>query len=81
MGHVFEQIFADVLLPRSYPQSFVAKINYNKTRGVLICGPPGTRKSLTARTICETLKAKPIVVRSPEILSSLVGESEKNVLA
>jgi len=27
------------------------------------------------------LKAKPIVVRSPEILSSLVGESEKNVLA
>lgn len=79
MENVLEEIFGGVLLPRFYPQSFVAKTEINKTRGILLHGPPGTGKSLIARTICDILKVDPKVVRGPEIFSCMLGESEKKI--
>jgi len=79
MKEVLEEIFGDVLLPRLYPQSFVDKTGINKTRGILLHGPPGTGKTMTARTICDILNVQPKVVRGPEIFSCLVGESKRMI--
>ncbi|UJR28619.1 hypothetical protein I4U23_009852 [Adineta vaga] len=64
MQKVLEEIFGNVLLPRLYPQSFIAKTDINKTR---------------ARTVCDALNVIPKVIRGPEILSCMLGESEKNI--
>ena len=79
MERVFEEIFGDVLLPRLYPTSFVAKTGMSKTRGVLLHGPPGTGKTLIARTICDILEVDPKIVRGPEIFSFMLGESERKI--
>ncbi|CAF0711917.1 unnamed protein product [Adineta steineri] len=79
MKNVLEEIFGDVLLPRLYPQNFVNKTGINKTRGILLHGPPGTGKTMIARTICEILNVQPKIVRGPEIFSSFVGESERMI--
>ena len=79
MERVLEEIFGDVLLLRMYPQNFVTKTQMNKTRGILLHGPPGTGKSLVVQTICNVLNVNPKVVRGPEIFSCMLGKSEKKV--
>ena len=79
MESVLEEIFGDVLLPRIYPQSFVAKTVINKTQGILLHGPPGTGKSLIVRTICDIMHVKPKILRGPEIFPFFLGQSEQNI--
>ncbi|CAF0881682.1 unnamed protein product [Rotaria sordida] len=79
MESILEEIFGDVLIPRLYPQSFVAKTDINKIRDILLHGPPGTGKSLIARTVCDILNVNPKVIRGPEIFSSMLGQSEQNI--
>ncbi|CAM4777871.1 unnamed protein product [Rotaria magnacalcarata] len=79
MESLLEEIFGNVLLPRLYPQSFVAKTVITKTRGILLHGSPGTGKSLIARTVCDILKVNPKIIRGPEIFSFMLGRSEQNI--
>ena len=47
---------------------------------MLLYGPPGCGKTLTARQIGKMLSARePKVVNGPEILNKFVGESESNI--
>jgi len=46
-------------------------------RGALLTGPPGTGKTMLARTIAARLKVAFIVVNGPEVLSPVVGECKR----
>jgi|EP01043_Picozoa_sp_COSAG02_P014340 AAA family ATPase len=48
-------------------------------RGVLLYGPPGCSKTLTARALATESKLNFIAVKGPELFSKWVGESEKAI--
>lgn len=52
------------------------RYNLKPPRGVLLAGPPGTGKTLLARAVAAKLGVPLTVVRGPELLSGVVGESE-----
>ncbi|NWJ21681.1 AAA family ATPase, partial [Marine Group I thaumarchaeote] len=55
------------------------KMGVTPPKGVLLYGPPGCGKTLLARALAAECDANMILVRSPEILSKWVGESEKAI--
>ena len=48
-------------------------------KGVLLYGPPGCGKTLLARALAAECGTNMILVRSQDILSKWVGESEKAI--
>jgi len=55
------------------------KMGVTPPKGVLLYGPPGCGKTLLARALAAECDANMILVRSPEVLSKWVGESEKAI--
>lgn len=65
-----------------YPQEhFVDMRSYNKRakKGVLLYGPPGCSKTLTAQAIATKYGLNFITVKGSELISMYVGESERAV--
>jgi len=56
-----------------------SELQIRSSRGILLFGPPGTGKTLLARAIAAKTKRNFISVKGPELLSKLVGDSEKQV--
>lgn len=48
-------------------------------RGVLLYGPPGCSKTLTAKALATELGLNFLAVKGPEILNKYVGESERTI--
>lgn len=72
-----------IIMPMMYPNIHTS-IGVKKTRGVLLCGPPGSGKTLLAKSIarefCKAgIKASFFCQRGPELLSKYFGETEKNL--
>lgn len=68
---VHEMIAAPLLRPEIF-----ARLGVPAPRGVLFCGPPGSGKTLLARTVARQTGAAFFQIDGPEILSKHYGESE-----
>merc|ERR1719316_1612332 len=76
----FCDIFRRAFASRIFPPHVVRDLGINHVRGMLLYGPPGTRKTLMARQIAKFLKARePKIVNGPEVLNKYVGASEENI--
>ncbi|KAL5529736.1 hypothetical protein ACEPAG_5721 [Sanghuangporus baumii] len=64
--------------PLRYPEAF-ARLGVRPPRGVLLYGPPGCSKTLTARALATESGINFLAVKGPELLNKYVGESERAV--
>lgn len=64
--------------PLKHPEAFT-RMGIRPPKGVLLYGPPGCSKTLTAKALATEAGLNFIAVRGPELFSKWVGESEKAV--
>ena len=64
-------------LPLQQPHLFSAGLRQRS--GVLLYGPPGTGKTLLAKAVATECRLAFLSVKGPELVSSYVGESERQV--
>ena len=70
-----EALLENVALPLTRREIFTT-FGIKPPRGVLLWGPPGTGKSRLARAAADAAGANLLVVRGPELIGPVVGESE-----
>ncbi|KAJ2557247.1 AAA+-type ATPase [Coemansia sp. RSA 1933] len=73
-----EQLKEAVDWPLNHAEAF-RRLGIRPPKGVLLYGPPGCSKTLTAKALATEAKVNFIAVRGPELFSKWVGESEKAV--
>lgn len=67
-----------IQLPLEARDAF-ARLGVKAPRGVLLYGPPGCSKTLTAKALATESGLNFLAVKGPEILNKYVGESEKTI--
>lgn len=65
--------------PMQYPHLFAQWPRLQPKRGVLLYGPPGCSKTMTAQAVANTYGLNFIAVKGAELISMYVGESERAV--
>jgi AAA family ATPase len=65
--------------PLHHKEIYQASPNYVATKGVLLYGPPGCSKTLTAQAIAHTYDLNFIAIKGAALISMYVGESERAV--
>lgn len=73
-----QQMKEAVEWPLTHPEVFT-RMGIRPPRGVLLFGPPGCSKTLTARALATESSLNFIAVKGPELFSKWVGDSEKAV--
>ncbi|XP_078481022.1 ATPase family gene 2 protein homolog A isoform X1 [Ciona intestinalis] len=74
-----KQILTDIVIfPIKNPLPF-SKAGVKPVRGILLCGPPGTGKSMLAKSVAGELNANMMLLRGTEVMSRFFGESEKQL--
>ena len=64
--------------PLKNPEAF-ARLGIDPPRGVLLYGPPGCSKTLTAKALATESGLNFISIKGPELFSKFVGDSEKAI--
>ena len=70
-----QQVRRIIEFPLRSPEMF-SYLGIGMARGIILYGPPGTGKTLIARALCNEVGARFYLIQGPEIMSSLLGESE-----
>jgi AAA family ATPase len=73
-----QQLKEAVEWPLKHPEAFV-RMGIRPPKGVLLYGPPGCSKTLTAKALATESSMNFIAVKGPELYSKWVGESEKAI--
>ncbi len=75
---VKQQLREAVEWPLKHPEVY-ERMGIRPPKGILLYGPPGCGKTLLAKAVATESEANFIAVKGPEILSNLVGESERAI--
>ena len=78
MEDVKEQFYEMVIMPLREPELY-KKYGIQAGGGILLYGPPGTGKTYIVKALAGELGAAFYAVKSSDIISKWVGESEKNL--
>jgi len=70
-------ILETIELPLTHPELFHCGAAHRS--GILLYGPPGTGKTLLAKAVATECQLRFVSVKGPELISSYVGESERQV--
>lgn len=71
-------LFESVIMPLRH-RDLYKKAQVNPPRGIMLCGAPGTGKTLIARALANECGVNFISVKGAELLSKYVGESERAI--
>ncbi|KZT52569.1 AAA-domain-containing protein [Calocera cornea HHB12733] len=75
---VKEKLKECVEWPLLYPETF-ERLGVAPPKGVLLYGPPGCSKTLTAKALATESGINFLAVKGPELLNKFVGESERAI--
>src|SRR5882724_6421006 len=78
MNAELQQVREVVELPLKYPQLF-DRLGIDAPKGVLLFGPPGCGKTMTARAVASETSAHFIHISGPEIVHRYYGDSEAHM--
>jgi len=78
MSTELQQVREVVELPLKYPQLF-ERLGIDAPKGVLLFGPPGCGKTMTARAVASETSAHFIHISGPEIVHRYYGDSEAHL--
>jgi transitional endoplasmic reticulum ATPase len=73
-----QQVREVVELPLKYPQLF-DRLGIDAPKGVLLFGPPGCGKTMTARAVASETSAHFIHISGPEVVHRYYGDSEAHL--
>ncbi|MGI9559057.1 MAG: AAA family ATPase [Thermodesulfobacteriota bacterium] len=71
-------LYESVILPLKHKDLYKAA-RVNPPRGIMLCGEPGTGKTLIAKALANECGVNFISVKGAELLSKYVGESERAI--
>ncbi|OQS02373.1 ATPase AFG2 protein [Thraustotheca clavata] len=77
-GMIKQQLKEAVEWPLQHPEAFV-RMGIRPPKGILLYGPPGCSKTLTAKALATEGGMNFIAIKGPELFSKWVGESEKAI--
>ncbi|WVQ72083.1 hypothetical protein IAR50_001628 [Cryptococcus sp. DSM 104548] len=77
-GEVKQKLKECIEWPLTHRETFV-RLGVEAPRGVLLYGPPGCSKTMTAKALATESGINFIAVKGPELLNKYVGESERAV--
>lgn len=75
---VRERLREAIEWPLLHPETFT-RLGVTPTKGILLYGPPGCSKTLTAKALATESGINFLAVKGPELLNKFVGESERAV--
>ncbi|KAK9463286.1 P-loop containing nucleoside triphosphate hydrolase protein [Lipomyces oligophaga] len=76
--HIKQKLRETVEWPLTHPEAF-SRLGITAPRGVLLYGPPGCSKTLTAKALASEAGLNFLAVKGPEVFNKYVGESERAI--
>lgn len=77
-----KELYRRAFASRDIDETILENLGIGHVRGVLFYGPPGSGKTLLARTISKVIDTANVqLLSAPELLNKYLGESEKNIRA
>lgn len=78
ISNIMKEIQQLIIFPLTHPEVF-RELNIEPTRGVLLCGSPGTGKTYLANLICGEIGLPYFKIAATEVVSGMSGESEQKL--